>query len=385
LTDDRTVRLDEDFARLFGRKPDVRSEAHGRVNLIGEHTDYNDGFVLPTSIPQSTIAAFGSRADRRVHVWSGELSPGDTFEQFDLAAESRRRSWIDYVQGVTQALGRAGFHVGGFDLALRSTVPLGSGLSSSAALQVVILRGLRDLFGLTLDDVSLAKLGQRAEVDFVGAPVGIMDQMASSLAQPGVALFIDTRSLAYEQVHLPADTELAVINSGVAHNHAAGDYRTRRAECERAAGLLGVPALRDLGLGAMGRVLSLPDPINRRARHVITENQRVLDAVAAMRRGDAKVLGHLFSASHASQRDDYAVSVPEVDLLVSLAEAEPAVLGARLTGGGFGGSIVALVHRGEASGVAARVAAEYGKRIDRVATVLVPQPGSDAVKARETA
>jgi galactokinase len=295
LTDDRTVRLDEDFARLFGRKPDVRSEAYGRVNLIGEHTDYNDGFVLPTSIPQSTIAAFGRRADRRVHVWSGELSPGDTFEQFDLAAESPRRSWIDYVQGVTQALARAGFHVGGFDLALRSTVPLGSGLSSSAALQVVILRGLRDLFGLTLDDVSLAKLGQRAEVDFVGAPVGIMDQMASSLAQPGVALFIDTRSLAYEQVHLPADTELAVINSGVAHNHAAGDYRTRRAECERAAGLLGVPALRDLGLGAMGRVLSLPDPINRRARHVITENQRVLDAVAAMRRGDAKVLGHLFS------------------------------------------------------------------------------------------
>jgi galactokinase len=374
LTDDRTVRLDEDFARLFGRRPDVRSEAYGRVNLIGEHTDYNDGFVLPTSIPQSTIAAFGRRADRRVHVWSGELSPGDTFEQFDLSAESPRRSWIDYVQGVAQALARAGFQVGGFDLALRSTVPLGSGLSSSAALQVAILRGLRDLFGMTLDDVLLAKLGQRAEVDFVGAPVGIMDQMASSLAQPGVALFIDTRSLAYEQVHLPVDTELAVINSGVAHNHAAGDYRTRRAECERAAALLGVPALRDLGLGAMGRVLSLPDPINRRARHVITENQRVLDAVAAMRRGDAKVLGHLFSASHASQRDDYAVSVPEVDLLVSLAEAEPAVLGARLTGGGFGGSIVALVSRGKASGVAARVAAEYGKRVARVATVLVPQP-----------
>ena len=221
--------------------------------------------------------------------------------------------------------------------------------------------------------MTLAKLGQRAEVDFVGAPVGIMDQMASSLAQPGVALFIDTRSLAYEQVHLPADTELAVINSGVAHNHAAGDYRTRRAECERAAGLLGVPALRDLGLETLGRVLSLPDPINRRARHVITENQRVLDAVAAMRRGDAVALGHLFSASHASQRDDYAVSVPEVDLLVTLAEAEPAVLGARLTGGGFGGSIVALVRHGEASGVAARVAAEYAKRVDRVATVLVPQ------------
>ncbi len=378
MSDDRAVMLDEDFARLFGRRADVRSEAYGRVNLIGEHTDYNDGFVLPTSIPQSTIAAFGRRADRHVRAWSGELSLGDTLEQFDLGAESPRRSWVDFVQGVTRALARAGFHVGGFDLAIRSTVPLGSGLSSSAALQVAILRGLRDLFELTLDDVTLAKLGQRAEVDFVGAPVGIMDQMASSLAQPGVALFIDTRSLAYEQVHLPADTELAVINSGVAHNHAAGDYRTRRAECERAAGLLGVPALRDLGLETLERVLSLPDPINRRARHVITENQRVLDAVAAMRRGDAVALGHLFSASHASQRDDYAVSVPDVDLLVTLAEAEPAVLGARLTGGGFGGSIVALVRRGEASGVATRVAAEYGKRVDRVATVLVPEPPSKA-------
>src|SRR4029077_14484547 len=167
------------------------------------------------------------------------------------------RSWVDFVQGVTEALARAGFHVGGFDLALRSTVPLGSGLSSSAALQVAILRGLRDLFELTLDDVTLAKLGQRAEVDFVGAPVGIMDQMACSLSQPGVALFIDTRSLAYEQVTLPADTELAVINSGVAHNHAAGDYRTRRNECERAAAALGVASLRDLGPDAVARAMTL--------------------------------------------------------------------------------------------------------------------------------
>jgi galactokinase len=380
LTEDRARLLGDDFARLFGRTPDVGSEAYGRVNLIGEHTDYNDGFVLPTSIPQSTIAAFARRNDHGVRVWSGELSPDDVLEEFELGAESPRRSWIDYVQGVAQALARAGFRVDGFDLALRSTVPLGSGLSSSAALQVAILRGLRDLFGLVLDDVTLAKLGQRAEVDFVGAPVGIMDQMASSLAQPGVALFIDTRSLAYEQVHLPAETELAVINSGVAHNHAAGDYRTRRAECERAAEALGVKALRDVGLEALDRVMLLPDPINRRARHVITENQRVLDAVAAMRRGDAIELGRLFSASHASQRDDYAVSVPEVDLLVGLAETEPAVLGARLTGGGFGGSIVALVRLGEARGVAARVAAEYARRVDRVATVLVPQPGSDPVK-----
>jgi galactokinase len=366
--------VDEAFLRLYGTEPTVRSQAHGRVNLIGEHTDYNDGFVLPTSIPQSTIAALGKRRDGRAHVWSANLSAGDSPEVFDVGAESTRGRWLDYVQGVTQALMREGYAIGGFDLALRSTVPLGSGLSSSAALLVAVLRGLRDLFGLEFDDVTLAKLGLRAEVDFVGAPVGIMDQMASSLAQPGVALFIDTRSLAYEQVRLPEDTELAVINSGVAHNHAAGDYRTRRAECERAAAALRVPALRDVGLDALDRVMALPDPLNRRARHVITENQRVLEAAAAMLRGDAPSLGRLFSASHASQRDDYEVSVPEVDLLVALAEAEPAVLGARLTGGGFGGSIVALVRRGEASGVTARVVSEYARRVDRVATVLVPKP-----------
>jgi galactokinase len=378
--------VDRDFARLFGTAPEVRREAHGRVNLIGEHTDYNDGFVLPATIPQSTMAALRARDDRHVRVWSGDLSAGDTLETFDLGEEARHRTWIDYVQGVAQALAKAGFQIRGFDLALRSTVPLGSGLSSSAALQVALLRGLRDLFHLDLDDVTLAKLGQRAEVDFVGAPVGIMDQMASSLAQPGVALFIDTRTLAYEQVRLPEDTELAVINSGVAHNHAAGDYRTRRAECERAAAALGVTALRDLGVDALDRVMALPHPLGRRARHVITENQRVLDAVAAMRGGDARLLGRLFSASHASQRDDYEVSVPEVDLLVSLAESQPAVFGARLTGGGFGGSVVALVRRGAASGVASRVIAEYATRVDRVATVLVPQPtlGSDAVKTGET-
>jgi galactokinase len=272
------------------------------------------------------------------------------------------------VQGLSQALARRGYVVGGFDLELDSTVPVGSGLSSSAALEVAVLRGLRALFALDLDDVTLAKIGRAAENDFVGAPVGIMDQMASSLSQPGVALFIDTRSLEHQQVRLPAGTELVVINSGVAHNHAAGDYRTRRAECDRAASLLGVAALRDVGLDRMDDVNALPEPMNRRARHIVTENSRVLDAVAAMRASDATSLGRLFSASHASQRDDFECSVPEVDRLVSMAETEPAVFGARLTGGGFGGSIVALVRAGEAAGVAGRVAAACGPG----ATVLVP-------------
>jgi galactokinase len=358
-----------DFRRRFGRELASATWAFGRVNLIGEHTDYNDGFVLPTSIPQSTVAALAPRPDGRVRVYSDDLGQGG---EFDLGSETPGRGWLDYVQGVTQALTRAGFAIGGFDLEVRSVVPLGSGLSSSAALEVAVLRGLRQLFALDLDDVTIAKLGQRAENDFVGAPVGIMDQMASSLAQPGVALFIDTRSLTYELVSLPQGTELAVINSGVAHNHAAGDYRTRRAECERAASALGVAALRDVGIDSLERVMTLPDPISRRARHVVTENQRVLDAVASMRRGDAVELGRLFSASHASERDDFEVSVPEVDLLVELMEAEPAVYGARLTGGGFGGSIVALVREGDAVDAAERVREKYTRQTARQATILVP-------------
>lgn len=360
------------FVELFGVEPQASAWAFGRVNLIGEHTDYNGGFVLPALIPQSTVATIAPRADGGVRVWSRELSLGHAVEAYTFGAEKPRRTWVDYVQGVTAALARAGHRVSGFDLALASDVPLGSGLSSSAALEVALLRALRQQFALPIDDLEIAQLGRAAETDFVGAPIGIMDQMASSLAQPAVALFIDTRTLTTEPVALPDGTALVVINSGVAHNHAHGDYRTRRAECERAAALLGVAELRDLGIDDLDRLGSLPPPLDRRARHVVTENQRVLDAVGAMRAGDARALGALFDASHMSQRDDYECSVPEVDELVTVARREPSVLGARLTGGGFGGSIVALAWEADASAAAARIAAEYERRTDRKATVLVP-------------
>jgi galactokinase len=363
----------EQFTRIFHREPDVVVSAPGRVNLIGEHTDYNGGYVLPMAIPQRTWVAISHAADDHARASSRNLGGGDRIREFSVGGEVATRSWIDYVQGVTQAMARDGHAVRGFDLAIVSDVPLGSGLSSSAALEVAVLRGLRDLFRLELDDVRLAQLGQIAENDFVGAPVGVMDQMAASLADDRTALFLDTRTLQYEQVPLPDGGGLVVINSGVAHNHASGDYRTRRAECERAAAALGVPQLRDLGLADLPRVAALPEPLDRRARHVVTEDERVLESVAAMKAGDLRRLGELFAASHASQRDDFEVSVPEIDLLVDLASAEPGVFGARLTGGGFGGSIVALVEAGASAGIGERVARAYRERSGHTPAILVPQ------------
>jgi galactokinase len=341
------------------------------VNLIGEHTDYNGGFVLPAAIPQRTRVVLRARADTRVVARSHNVGSADS-ESYELGRETRRGAWIDYIQGLTAVLRSEGYRVRGFEAEIASSVPTGSGLSSSAALEIATMRALRDAFALDLSDVRMALLARRAENEFVGAPVGIMDQMACTLADEHTALFLDTRTLDYRRVAIPAGAELIVINSGVAHNHAAGDYRTRRAECEEAARRLDVRELRDCGIGDLPRVASLPDPLSRRARHVITENGRVLETVAAFGRDDLTGAGQLFRESHASMRDEFDVSVPEIDELVRLADECPEVYGARLTGGGFGGSIVALVQRGSARSVAARVAERYRARVRRSPTVLVP-------------
>ncbi|WNG14349.1 galactokinase [Cystobacter fuscus] len=364
------------FESLFGRPPKVQVRAPGRVNLIGEHTDYNGGFVLPMAIPQHTEVHLAPREGHTVRAFSANLGAQGQVDAYELGQEKRGRGWLDYVQGVTHVLRAEGHVPGGFDLWLRSDVPVGSGLSSSAALEVALLRGLREAFGLPLDDVRIALLGQKVECDFVGAPVGVMDQMASSLADTGAALFLDTRSLKYERVPLPSRVEPIVINSGVTHSHSGGDYRVRRAECERAAKLLGVEQLRDLPDAELPRALALPEPLGRRVRHVLTENARVLQTVRALREGDVAALGPLLYASHASQRDDYEVSVPEIDLLVDLARTEPDVLGARLTGGGFGGSVVMLARTGTGADAAARIATQYAKQSKHQATVLVPEPSS---------
>jgi galactokinase len=256
-----------DFQTLFGRPPIVTADAPGRVNLIGEHTDYNGGFVLPTAIPQQTHVELAPRSDQTVRVWSSSQEKNANILTYELGAERPGRKWLDYIQGVTQILRTDGHRLSGFEARITSQVPLGSGLSSSASLTVSLMRALRRAFGLTLDDVPIALLGQRAENEFVGA-------------------------------------HLVVLNSGVAHDHAAGDYNTRRAECERACALLGVRQLRDLTAADLPRLNALPEPLNRRARHVVTENDRVVAAAAAIRAGDIIYLGELFYASQVSMRDD---------------------------------------------------------------------------------
>jgi galactokinase len=315
--------------------------------------------VLPAAIPQRTGVELARRPDRLIEVWSANMGPAGEMRTYALGEEVPDGTWIDYVKGITLILSARGFPLSGASLRIQSDVPEGSGLSSSAALEVAVLRALREAFQLPLTDIDIARIGQRAEVEFVGAPVGIMDQMAASVGRDGEALFLDTRSLAFERIALPANADILVLNSGLTHAHASGEYVTRRRESFEAARLLEVAQLRELDIRALPRVDALPPLLARRARHIVTENQRVLDAVVALRSSDPVRLGALFNASHESMRDDYEVSLPPIDTLVALAQADPDVFGARLTGGGFGGGIVLLTRAGSAHAVAARVRTAY--------------------------
>jgi galactokinase len=343
------------FLDLFGAPAAVVATAPGRVNLIGEHTDYNDGFVLPAAIPLSTRVELSPAPRSHVRAWSAAY-PGDAPSAFPLDVGPPQGDWLDYVRGLTRVLRGAGLNTG-FDVRIASDIPPGSGLSSSAALLVALARALRQAFALPLDDVAIAVLARAAETDYVGAPVGIMDPMACSLADVSSALFLDTRTLERFKVPIPASASLIVIDSGIRHAHAGGEYRTRREECRAAAAALGVRALRDLEASDLDRIRALPPPLDRRARHVFTENARVLETVAALGRGDLATVGRLFRESHESLRVDFEVSVPAVDALVEAAARQPAVYGARMTGGGFGGSIVALANAARSRESAAAILA----------------------------
>ncbi|MBY0497974.1 MAG: galactokinase [Cyanobacteria bacterium] len=350
--------------------PEVMAAAHGRVNLIGEHTDYHQGFVLPMPIPQRTTVTVRRRSDYLVRASSTAMQP--SMVEYEIGDEARGSGWLDYVQGVTYVLARTGrCALTGFDLTIDSSVPPGAGVSSSAALSVALLRALRIMCRFTIGDLEIAQLAQRVETEFIGAPIGIMDQMSCSLGHPDKALFIDTRSLHYERIKWPPHAGLIVINSGIVHAHAGGEYAVRRRESFSAAALLGVRYLRDATLDSLERV-RLPSPLDRRARHVITENARVLEAVQALRDRDPDRLGELFNASHLSMKHDYETSTPEIDTLVEIAQADPGVYGARLTGGGFGGSVVMIAHAGRAAAAADRIATAYTKTAGIPGTVLVP-------------
>jgi galactokinase len=339
-----------DFQQIFNAVPDVTASAPGRVNLLGEHTDYNDGFVLPTAIPQQTTVYLGRSPDDRHHFYSAELE-----EWADIRpTESVPSGFARYIHGCIQVLEQAGHTIPPLNLFVTSAVPMGSGLSSSAALEVATLRGLRSLLHLDLDDVQIAQLGQQAEIEYAGVNCGILDQMASSLADTKHMLFLDTRTLDRKILPFPTGTEIVVIDSGVARSLASSGYNQRRAECEAAAHQLGVKALRDVS--DPHQADALPEPIRKRARHVITENNRVLQVLAGV---EAEVFGELMNASHASLRDDYEVSVPALDYLVESLQTTPGVLGARLTGAGFGGASVALVRQGEGKAIAQTVLSRY--------------------------
>ena len=324
--------------------------APGRVNLLGEHTDYNDGFVLPAAISQRTRVAMRRNGTAKFKLHAEELDRSVAFS-FD---EPPKEHFALYVFGCLALAREHGAQVPGLDIEVKSDVPMGVGLSSSAALEVATLRCLRQLLDIDIDDVQVAQMAQRAEIEYADVRCGIMDQMASSLAATDRALLIDTRSLATRNVPLPAGSAVLVLDSGVARTLAGSGYNERRAQCEEAARLLGLAALRDVP--DVAQLRRLPDLLMRRARHVVTENARVLEAAECT---DAKRFGELMNASHASLRDDYEASTPELDRLVALLQAQPGVWGARLTGAGFGGACVALCRQEDLQAAADAVVAQY--------------------------
>ncbi|MFU8870751.1 galactokinase [Micromonospora sp. SL4-19] len=363
---DVAARAGARFRQRYAAEPAGRWAAPGRVNLIGEHTDYNDGFVLPFALPLRTVVAAAPRDDERWTVCS-ELSDDPVeFGPADADEPGRVTGWAAYVAGVVWALRAAGHAVAGARLSVASDVPVGSGLSSSAAIEAAVLTALVDLSGLDLPADRWPRLAQRAENGYVGAPTGIMDQSAVIRARPGHALFLDCRT---EQVeHIPFDLSAAglamlVIDSRAPHRHIDGEYASRRRSCERAASQLGIPALRDVPADGLDAALARldDDETRRRVRHVVTENQRVLDSVALLRAGRVRDVGPLLTASHASMRDDFEITVAEIDTAVEAALAAGAY-GARMTGGGFGGCVLALVEASAADTVAAAVAAAYAER-----------------------
>jgi galactokinase len=349
------------FTQVFGGVPEASGDAPGRVNLLGEHTDYSEGFVLPTAIDQRTRVALRRSNDAAFTVYSANLDASARFTLDALPPEPFAR----YVYGCVRELANTGAAVPALEIHVASDVPIGVGLSSSAALEVATLRALHRLLGIDIDPVQLAQLAHRAEADHAGVRCGILDQMACSLLEGEGMLFLDTRTLDRELLPLPEGTEVVVIDCGVPRELVSTHYNLRRAECEEAARMLGVRTLRD---ASPMSIETLPEPLRRRARHVISENRRTVSAARGI---NARIFGRLMAESHRSLRDDYQVSIPAMDALVARLMTEPGVFGAKLTGAGFGGACVALCRRGAGVRIAERVLADFNVS-GRSARMLVP-------------
>ena len=352
------------FTERFTREPLGVWRAPGRVNLIGEHTDYNDGFVFPFAIDRSTVVALAPREDRTLQITTAHTDDIVRIA-LDEVTPDAVSGWSAYPLGVVWALGQFGADlaaVTGFDAHIDSDVPIGAGLSSSAAIECAVAVALTEVWELGLDRETLARVGQLAENKAVGAPTGIMDQSASLLGRADAAVFLDCRSLDAEVIPLgfeAAGLVLLVINTHVSHAHATGGYADRRASCERGAREMAVPSLRDLDVDDLDRAAGVLDEVTfRRIRHILTENRRVLDTVRTLRLEGPEAIGDLLTASHASMRDDFEISVPELDVAVDTALAAGAI-GARMTGGGFGGAAIALVRVADLAAVSDAVLAAF--------------------------
>jgi galactokinase len=374
--------LVERFIQRWGGSPRL-FRAPGRVNLIGEHTDYNDGFVFPAAIDFYTQVAIAPRPDYRLRAYSENYAEEAELD-LQASASRPRKHWSDYVFGVALMLQAAGHKLSGADLLIASNVPLGSGLSSSAALEVAVASALLGISSISIGKLQLAQLCQRAENEFVGARCGIMDQFISSHAQRGTALLLDCRSLQYQLAPLPEEYALVACNTMVKHELASGEYNQRRAECEEGVRILAtvlpqVRALRDVSPDQLEQHRAKFSPVvYRRCRHVVSEDQRVEQAAERLRQSDIVGFGKLMADSHRSLRDDYQVSCAELDLMVELANNVSGVAGARMTGGGFGGCTINLVRSESVAQFSEQITAEYTKRTGQRPDTFVSHPAAGA-------
>lgn len=373
-------RASDAYRRHFGAEPEMVFRAPGRVNLIGEHTDYNDGFVLPAAIDRETVVAIGRASGSTVTSIAADF--GDDRDVFALDAPITpvQSDWANYVRGVGQALIGDGVALTGAQMAIAGNVPLGSGLSSSASLEVAVGNALAGIAGERIDPTRMAKLARQAENEFVGCACGIMDQLISTQGHAGHALLIDCRSLECTPVSLPGGVSIIIAHSGVRHAHADGEYNARRAQCETAARHYDVGALRDLSVEqlAAGKA-GLDDVSYRRARHVVTENARTEEAASALKRGNLVRLGELMAQSHASMRDDFEITIPEVDALAAIMVASLGGNGgARMTGGGFGGCVIAVAQDDRVASLVKSIADQYRTPERLHADVFVCQPSAGA-------